>query len=152
MIIEPASNEMDLKEMETNKVKEIHKVKVKYQRAFVEEILNKEESMNWTQYPLDENGPSILIGLLDSLKPKVIWINARPNIATGFTAEENKKKEGIPIEELVPEEFHEYLDVFSETEANCYNFRYCNDRGLHLCSVLSFCYLISTVIDKVLRF
>ena len=30
MIREPALNEMDLKEMEANKVKEIHEVKVKY--------------------------------------------------------------------------------------------------------------------------
>ena len=42
------------------------------------------------------------------------------NVATELAAEENEKKEGIPIEELVPENFHKYLDVFSETEANCF--------------------------------
>jgi hypothetical protein len=52
--------------------------------------------MNHTQHPLDNNKPSILIGLLDSLEPKVIWINARTNIATEMAAKGNKKKEGIP--------------------------------------------------------
>jgi hypothetical protein len=41
----------------------------------------------------------------------------RINVATELAAEENKKKEEIL---LVPEEFHEYLDVFSETEAKCF--------------------------------
>ena len=82
--------------------------------------MDKEESRNHTQHPLNNNEPSILIGLLDSLEPEVIWIDFRMNVATELAAEENEKKEGIPIEELVPEEFHKYLDVFSETEANCF--------------------------------
>ena len=71
-----------------------------YQRAFIEEIWDKEESMNQTQHPLNKNESSIL-SLLDSLKPKVIWINARTNVATELATEENKKKEGIPPEKLV---------------------------------------------------
>ena len=35
-----------------------------------------------------------------------------------WAVEENKKKERIPIEKLVPEEYHEYLDVFNEEKAN----------------------------------
>jgi hypothetical protein len=54
--------------------------------------------MNHTQHPLDNNKPSILIGLLDSLELKVVWINARTNVATELAAKENKKKEGIPPE------------------------------------------------------
>jgi hypothetical protein len=33
-------------------------------------------------------------------------------VATELAAEENKKKEGIPLEKLVPEEYHEYPDIF----------------------------------------
>src|SRR5271155_4062563 len=62
--------------------------------------------------------PSILISLLDSLEPKEIWINARTNVATELAAEENKKKEGVSPEKLVPEEYHEYLDIFDEGKAN----------------------------------
>ena len=74
--------------------------------------------MNHTQYPLDDNEPFILIGLLDSLEPEEIQINARTNVATELAAEENKKKEGISPEKLVPEEYHEYLDIFDEGKAN----------------------------------
>ena len=52
------------------------------------------------------------------MEPEKVWINARTNVATELAAEENKKKEGIPIEKLVPEEYHEYLDVFDEEKAN----------------------------------
>ena len=55
---------------------------------------------------------------MDSMEPEEVWINARTNVATELAAEENKKKEGIPIEKLVPEEYHEYLDVFDEEKAN----------------------------------
>src|SRR6202522_3589687 len=64
------------------------------------------------------NEPSILIGVLDSLEPEEIWINARTNVATELAAEENKKKEGISPENLVPEEYHEYLDIFDEGKVN----------------------------------
>ena len=74
--------------------------------------------MSHTQHPLNENKPSILIGLLDNLKPEVVWIDARTNVTTKLAAKKNKKKEGIPPEKLVPGEFHNYLDVSSETEAN----------------------------------
>src|ERR1700678_3400939 len=74
---------------------EITEIKAKYQGAFIEEVQDEEEPMNHTQYPLDDNEPSILISLLDSLEPEEIWINARTNVATELAAEENKKKEGI---------------------------------------------------------
>ena len=80
--------------------------------------MDKEESTNHTQHPLNDNEPSILIGLLDSLEPEEIWINAQINVATEFAAEENKKKEGISPEKLVPEEYHEYLDIFDKGKAN----------------------------------
>ena len=35
-----------------------------------------------------------------------------------MAAEENKKKEKTPIEKLVPEEYHEYLDIFDEEKVN----------------------------------
>ena len=38
-------------------------------------------------------------------------------MATKIQAEINVKKEILPLEEQVPKEFHEYLDVFSEEKA-----------------------------------
>jgi hypothetical protein len=37
---------------------------------------------------------------LDSLEPELICTNSRRNVATELAAEENEKKDGIPIEEL----------------------------------------------------
>ena len=45
-------------------------------------------------------------------------MDQKTNVATQLATEENKKKQDKPIKELVPEEFHEYLDVFDEEKAN----------------------------------
>ena len=50
-------------------------IKVKHQRAFIEEVQDEEESMTHAQHPLDDDELSILIGLLDSLEPEEVWIN-----------------------------------------------------------------------------
>src|ERR1700678_3866239 len=92
--------------------------KSEYRSAFIEEVDDEEEFKTHTLSPLDKDDLSILIGLMDSMEPEEVWINARTNVATELAAEENKKKEGTPIEKLVPEEYHEYLDVFDEEKAN----------------------------------
>src|SRR6202522_172185 len=92
--------------------------KYEYRSAFIEEIDDEEEFKTHTLNPLNKDDLSILIGLMDSMEPEEVWINTRTHVATELAAEENKKKEGIPIEKLVPEEYHEYLDVFDEEKAN----------------------------------
>jgi hypothetical protein len=91
--------------------------KTKYQSAFIEEVDDEEEFKTHT-LTLDKDGLSILIGLIDSMEPEEVWINARTNIATELAVKENKKKEGIPTEKLVPEKYHKYLDIFNEEKAN----------------------------------
>src|ERR1700678_2057877 len=66
--------------------------------AFIEEVNDEEEFKTHTLNPLDKDDLSILIGLMDSMEPEEVWINARTNVATELAAEENKKKEGTPIE------------------------------------------------------
>src|ERR1700678_3076153 len=90
----------------------------KYRPAFIEEIDDEEEFKTHTLNPLDQDDLSILIGLMDSMEPEEVWINASTNVATELAAEENKKKEGTPIEKLAPEKYHEYLDVFDKEKAN----------------------------------
>src|SRR6202522_1098046 len=92
--------------------------KSEYRSAFIEEVNDEEEFKTHTLNPLDKDDLSILIGLMDSMEPEEVWINARTNVATELAAEENKKKEGIPIEKLVPKEYQEYFDVFHEEKAN----------------------------------
>src|SRR5271169_5879441 len=65
----------------------------------------------------DEEETSILISLLWP-EDNEIWINAKTNIAMELAIEENKKKADLSKEQVVPEEYHEYLDVFEEERAN----------------------------------
>ena len=46
-----------------------------------------------------------------------VWINSKSTMATKLQAEIDLKKEVLPLEEQVPKEFHEYLDIFSEEKA-----------------------------------
>ena len=41
-------------------------------------------------------------------------------MATSLAAEANSKKPELTPKQLVPEEYHKYLDVFDEEKANCY--------------------------------
>ena len=47
-----------------------------------------------------------------------VWINAKGNMAMGLAIKENEKKADLTNEELVPEDLHEFLDVFDENKAN----------------------------------
>jgi hypothetical protein len=47
-----------------------------------------------------------------------IWINSKDNLATKLAAEANQKKPDLTPEQLLPPEYHEYLDIFDEDKAN----------------------------------
>ena len=84
----------------------------------IETKLNEDEHKNQTLNPLKENTSHILSELINGLELDEIRINAKTNIAMDLAIEENKKKEDILVKELVPEEYHEYLNVFDENKAN----------------------------------
>ena len=46
-----------------------------------------------------------------------VWINAKSTTATEIQAEINLKKKELPLEEQIPKEYHNFLDVFSEEKA-----------------------------------
>ena len=56
--------------------------KSEYQSTFIEEVDYEEEFKTHTLNSLDNDDLSILIGLMDSMEPEEIWINARTNVAT----------------------------------------------------------------------
>ena len=90
----------------------------KEKRLRTTEEEDEEEHLNSTQNPLDDNELSVLIistitGDMDNSE----WINSKSTMAKKIQAEINLKKEVLPLEEQVPKEFHEYLDVFSEEKA-----------------------------------
>jgi hypothetical protein len=83
------------------------------QQPKIEEVVDKEESRNWTTLPLKENKMGVYIELLET----DVWIH-KTNIATELAIEENSKKTDKTDEQLVPAEYHEYLDIFSEEKAH----------------------------------
>ena len=79
------------------------------QQPKVEEIVDEEETKNYTNNPIEEDKDAILIDITG----RKTWIN-KTNIATKLAIKENNKKEKKTDEELVPKEFHNCLDIFSE--------------------------------------
>ena len=75
----------------------------------MEELPDKEELKNRTLYPTNKD----LNAILSELIKEGIQIN-KVIIAIELAAEENRKKEEKTNEELVPQEYHEYLDIFSK--------------------------------------
>ena len=83
------------------------------QQPKIEEVDDEDEGKNHTTTPMEEDGETILIELLEG----ITWIN-KTNVATELAIEENSKKAEKTDEELVPEEYHDYLDIFSEEKAH----------------------------------
>ena len=88
-----------------------------------EEEIDPESWKNHTTNPMEELddeqiGNATLISYIEEMKSEV-WINVKQgNMATELAIKENEKKPELSDEELVPEDLHEFLDVFSETKAN----------------------------------
>jgi hypothetical protein len=83
------------------------------QQPEIEEVVDDEEPRNRTTFPLKENKMRVYIKLLET----DVWIQ-KNNIATELAIEENSKKADKMDEQLVPAEYHEYLDIFSEEKAH----------------------------------
>ena len=87
------------------------------QQPKIEEIVDKEEIKNHMNNNLiEEDKNVILIKLLE----ETTWIN-KTNVATKLAIGENNEKEEKTDKELVPEEFHDYLDIFSEEKAHWFS-------------------------------
>ena len=83
----------------------------------VTEEPDKEEHLNQSRNPMPDN--EILVAYLEELlPPNETWIKAKTLNAIEFHLKHDEKKDNLPIEEMIPEAYHEYLDLFSETKAD----------------------------------
>ena len=87
-------------------------------KASLEEEDDEDEWKNRTINRLNEDETSILLVTLMGQTETDIWINAKTNLAMDMAIEANLKKKEVPVKELVPLEYHEFLDVFDEDKAN----------------------------------
>jgi hypothetical protein len=78
----------------------------------MEEVLDKEKPLN---RPINASDKVLLeyLGMENE-----VWINSKDNLETRLAAEVNQKKLDLTPEQLVPPEYHEYLDIFDEDKAN----------------------------------
>jgi Reverse transcriptase (RNA-dependent DNA polymerase) len=83
------------------------------QQPKIEEVADNEEPKNWTTLLLKENKMGVYIESSET----DVWIH-KTNIATKLAIEENSKKTDKTDEQLVPAEYHKYLDIFSEEKAH----------------------------------
>ena len=81
-------------------------------KIIMEELPDEEKQRNRTLYLTNEDLNAVLLELIK----ESIQIN-KVTIATELAAKENRKKEEKTDKKLVPQEHHEYLDVFSEEKA-----------------------------------
>jgi hypothetical protein len=47
-----------------------------------------------------------------------VWINAKTKIAMELAIKKNEKKADLLVEKLIPEDLHDFLDVFDDKKAN----------------------------------
>ena len=94
-------------------------IKKKTPKASIAEEDDEEERKNRTLNPIkDEDEMEIMLKLLDTMEPDEIWINYKTNVAMELAIKDNEKKEDKSVKEIVPMEYHDYLDVFDEDKAN----------------------------------
>jgi hypothetical protein len=65
----------------------------------------------------EQIGNAVLLSYIEDAKSKV-WINAKTGIAMELVIKENKKKADLLVEKLIPEDLHDFLDVFDDNKVN----------------------------------
>ena len=83
----------------------------------IEEEEDQQCQLNRTRNPLLDR--ELLLCLVeDSAEPDVIWINTKTSNSIEFHLEHDEKKKEIPLNQQIPADYHEYLDVFDEEKAD----------------------------------
>jgi hypothetical protein len=78
----------------------------------------KNHTVNLIEELDDEQiGNAVLLSYIEEAKSKV-WINVKTGIAMELAIKENEKKADLPVEKLLPEDLHDFLDVFDNNKAN----------------------------------
>jgi hypothetical protein len=91
-------------------------------------IENKIDAEDWKNHTInlieelddEQIGNAVLLSYIEEAKSKV-WFNAKTGIAMKLAIKENKKKADLPVEKLIPEDLHDFLDVFDDNKANWFS-------------------------------
>ena len=89
-----------------------------YPKASVEEVKDEEAEKNRTTNPVLANKMDILYVEEMEEEESGIWVNAKLTYSQQFHQLYNEKKKELSLEEMIPEEYHEFLDVFDKKKAD----------------------------------
>jgi len=89
--------------------------------AFINNKNDEEEPLNGPINPLldDKNLVIQMIGDMEQDEAN-IWINMKLTTSQLLHQTHNEKKKVVPLKEQIPEEYHEFLDVFDKKKADCF--------------------------------
>ena len=74
----------------------------------MEEETDEQEYLNRSLCPIED----------DALLENEIWIQTKTSNSIEFHLQHDDKKEDLPLNEQIPLEYHEFLDVFDEDKAD----------------------------------
>jgi hypothetical protein len=85
---------------------------LQWRTTTIEEVLDEEEHLIRPTNALD----GVLLEYLGM--ENELWFNSKENLATKLASEANQKKPDLTPEQLVPQKYYNYLDIFDEDKAN----------------------------------
>jgi hypothetical protein len=91
-------------------------------QTVVKEEIDPEDWKNHTVNAIEklddeQVGNAVLLSYIEKVKSEV-WINAKTGIAMELAIKKNEKMADLSVKELVPEDLHEFLNVFDDNMAN----------------------------------
>ena len=93
-----------------------------YPKPTIDEEMDKEEGKNRTQNPIlnkENEDMNILSNWVEEMEEQdEVWIHAKTSNSIEFHLQHDEKKDDIPLEEQIPKEYHDYLDIFDENKAD----------------------------------
>jgi len=86
----------------------------------MEGIKDQDAHLNSMQHPLSDEEKELLIIFTERMEEKDsnIKINAKVTASQQLHFTHDEKKKEISLEEQIPKEYHEFLDVFDEKKAD----------------------------------
>ena len=79
--------------------------------------VHEEEEQDKKRYPIIENETDLVVNLITQ-EHQDVWINSKTLNSIEFHLTNDEKKADLPLAQQIPEEYHEYLDVFDNKKAD----------------------------------
>jgi len=86
--------------------------------AFIEDEKDEEEHSNGLINPLIDEEDFVIRTIEETENESNIWINVKTTTSQLLHQTHDEKKKDVPLKDQIPEEYHEFLDVFDKKKAD----------------------------------